>query len=191
MENKEVAENENFEVKITELKSQLQKSYEVFRNAHDKLGKFSFDSTLFAASSSSGNSQDFAALKPRDVKDIINAESIDDSISLFRSKTKFNSPIDKINFPNFTNFIKIMNDLQSNLESLKESQNTFSKLAEDVDEEMNVLQKRLEESLEGIKDLVVENDDGFSSDSDDDENELEGEEEEEDEDSLGTVSLSD
>lgn len=189
MENKEVAENENFEVKISELKSQLQKSYEVFRNAHDQLGKFSFDSTSFAASSSSGNFQDFASLKPTDVKDIISAESIDDSIALFRSKTKFDSPVDKANFPNFTNFIRIMNDLQSNLESLKESQCTFSKMAEDVDEEMNVLQKRLEESLEEIKDLVVENDDGFSSEDDDDDDEP-GEEEEE-EDSLGTESLSD
>jgi hypothetical protein len=190
MENKEIAENENFEVKIGELKSQLQKSYEVFRNAHDQLGKFSFDSFPSAATSSSGNFEEFSSLKAQDVKEIFNADSIDDSISIFRSKAKlFENPI---TFPNFTNFVRIMNDLQSNLESLKESQNTFSKLAEGVDEEMNVLQKRLEESLEEIKDLVVENlddDDGFSSEDEDEDEEIE--EEDEEEDSLGTESLTD
>lgn len=184
---KETSETENVDLRISELKSQLQKSYDIFHKAHNQLGQFSFDSSSFSASSSSNiTCGDVPSMNCDDLKEVLNAGSIEDTISVFKSKVEPGSQ--KYDFPNFSNFMRIMNDLQSNLEVLQKSQDTYSKLADDVNGEMNMLQKRLEESVEEINDLIVEDlddDDGFSSDGDDEEAEHEQNE------SLGTDSFSD
>lgn len=192
---KETCDAENVEMRITELKSQLQKSYDIFHRAHLQLGQFSFDSSTFAStSSSSAAGEDVPQIKTEDIKEILNAGSVEDSISIFRSKVGSSSQ--KIDFPNFSSFVRIMNDLQSNLDGLQKSQDSLAKLTEDVNEEMNMLQKRLEESVEEINELIVENlddDDGFSSHEGD--NEDDGDEEEDEsspgEEDLGTDSFSD
>lgn len=187
VKDKETPETENVEYRISELKSQLQKSYDIFHKAHNQLGQFSFDSSAFAGTSS-GMNEDVPSINCQDLKEILNAETIEDSISMFKSKVEPGSQ--KYDFPNFSNFMRIMNDLQSNLDTLQKSQDSYSKLADDVNGEMNMLQKRLEESIEEINDLIVQDhDDGFSSDGDEEEEEEEHDDEQNE--SVGTDSFSD
>lgn len=196
IKDKETCEAENVELRISELKSQLQNSYEVFQKAHLQLGTFSFDSKSFANPSTSSSSiQDVPQIETDDIKEILNAGSVEDSISIFKSKVGSSSDHKKVDFPNFSNFMRIMNDLQSNLDGLQKSQVTLAKLTEDVNDEMNMLQKRLDESVDEINELIGDrrdDDDGFSSDEgDDDDEEEEAAGDEDENESFGTDSYSD
>src|SRR5690349_17887986 len=85
MEKEEIAEAVSLEHRISEMKTQFQQSYDVFIRAHEELSKISFDSSKFAAGDSLGG---LSNLEANDVKEIVEAGSIDQCISTLRSKIR-------------------------------------------------------------------------------------------------------
>lgn len=181
MDNKEIEEAENLEFRITEMKSQFQKSYDVFIKAHEDLSKISFDPSTFAASG--GNLGSLAQLDTKDIDEILDAGSIDDCISTLRSKVKTDDDNIQNNFPDVTKLLSIMNGLQTDIESLTENQNRFTKLTNEVNEEMSMFEKRMEDSINQLDELIDESVNGSDSSQQD---EFSDEEE-----TLGSESLSD
>lgn len=157
MDNKEITEAENLETRISEMKSQFQKSYDIFMKAHDDLSKISFDPSTFPTGDNFGA---LSKLEPKDVNEILDAGSIDDCISTLRSKLRPDDKPAQNTFPDVTELLSIMNGLQTDIESLTENQKHFTKLASDVNAEMSMFEKRMEESAEQLNDLVVESLDG-------------------------------
>lgn len=160
MENEEVAEAVSLEQRISAMKTQFQQSYDVFMKANEELTKISFDPSKFSAGESLGV---LANLETSDVNEIIEAGSVDDCISALRSKIKTHSADLPITFPDVTRLLSIMNGLQFDIESLTESQKQFSKLTDDVKQEMSMYEKRMEDSINQLDDLVVESLDGSES----------------------------
>ena len=181
MEKEEIAEAESLETRITAMKAQFQKSYDVFIKANEELSKISFDSLdLSSAGSSLGP---MAQLESEDINEIVGAGSIDECISALRSKIKSDDKEQLNTFPDVSKLLSIMNGLQSDIESLAQNQKQFSELSEEVNNEMSMFEKRVEKSVNQLNDLVVESLDG----SDQDEKCSDEEEEE----SLGSESCSD
>lgn len=173
MENEEIAEAASLELRISEMKTQFQQSYDVFIRAHEELSKISFDPSMFSDGGSLGV---LANLGTKDVNEIINAGSVDDCISTLRSKISFDSTDIPNTFPDVTKLLSIMNGLQFDIESLTESQKQFSNLSDEANQEMSLFEKRMEDSINQLDDLVVESLDGSDSSKHDD---LAGEEEDE------------
>jgi hypothetical protein len=173
MDNKEV---ENLELRISDMKSQFQKSYDVFIKAHEKLAKISFDSSTFKASTG-GDLGVLSQLETKDVDEILQAGTIDDCISTLRDKTNDEDETTEITFPEVTKFMSIMNGLQTDIDSLTESQKYFTNLADDVNKEMSLLEARMEDSINQLEDLVVESVDGSDTSQQNDFSEVEEEEE--------------
>lgn len=157
MDNKEISEAENLEHRISEMKSQFQKSYDVFIKAHEDLSKISFDSSTFT---SNGNPGGLAQLDSNDINDILDAGSIDACLSSMRSKVKSESDSIPNTFPDVTKLLSIMSGLKTDIESLTENQKQFAQLTNEVNEEMSMFEKRMEDSLSQLDDLVVESLDG-------------------------------
>ena len=74
-----------------------------------------------------------------------------------------------------------MNNLQTDIEALKEQQDNFVKLTQDVHDEMNRFEKEIENSANQLDDLIVESLEGDEND------ETETGEEEEDEEEANNV----
>lgn len=176
MDNKEISEAENLELRISEMKTQFQKSYDVFIKAHEQLAKISFDSSTFTPSA--GGLGALSQLDTKDIDEILSAGSIDACISALREKTNDDEHEPTENtFPEVSKLLSIMNGLQTDIESLTESQKHFTKLAEDVNQEMSLFEARMEDSINQLEDLVVESIDG--SDTSQREEFTDGDEEEE------------
>lgn len=175
MENKEISEAENLELRISEMKSQFQKSYDIFIKAHEQLAKISFDSSSLISSASGLGA--LAPLETNDIDEILGAGSIEACISTLREKTSDEHDPTENTFPEATKLLSIMNVLQTDIESLTESQKNFTKLADDVNHEMSLFEARMEETINQLDDLVVESIDG--SDSSHHDEFSDGEEEEE------------
>lgn len=79
-----------------------------------------------------------------------------------------------------------MSGLQSDIHSLTENQKQFSQLTDDVNKEMSLFEKRMEDSVSQLNDLVVESLDGSDSGQHDDERS-----DDEDEETFGSESFSD
>lgn len=154
----EILKAESLELRISEMKSQFQQSYDVFMKAHEELSKISFDPDVLTTSGVSLGP--LAKLEKEDVNEIVHAGSIDDCISKLRSKITCEDEEHEITFPDVTKLLKIMSGLQVDIESLTESQNQFSKLSEDVNQEMILIEKRLQDSVSQLDDLVVESANG-------------------------------
>lgn len=144
------------ESRIGEMKKQFQKSYEIFIKANEELSKLNFDYLSLYESKENEAISDILKLDVKDVNEILCADSIDDSIEKLRSKIREDDEKFKTSFPDITKLLKIMNNLQVDIESLKEQQDQFVKLTQDVNEEMNRFEKGLEESTNYLDDLVVE-----------------------------------
>lgn len=161
MDNKEITEAETLENRISEMKSQFQKSYDVFIKAHEELSRISFDSEAFSAQS--GDLGSLAKLETDDINEILNAGSIDECISALRSKI----PIENVNtqntFPDVSKLLAIMNSLQTDIESLSENQKQYTKLSNEVNAEMSMFEKRMEESICQLDNLAVETVDDLES----------------------------
>lgn len=170
MDKEEISETENLELRISAMKAQFQESYDVFIKAHDELSRISFDpSTIITSSDNLGT---LAQLESKDINEIVGAGSIDDCISTLRSKVKTEADAQPNTFPDVAKLLTIMNSLQVDIESLTESQKRFTKLTDDVNQEMNLFEKRMEESITQLDDLVVESlEDSEQSHQDDDEEE--------------------
>lgn len=166
MDNSEVPEVENIEHRISDMKSQFMKSYEVFNKAHEQLSKISFDPSIFA--SSAGDAGPLSQLEPKDVDEILTAGSIDNCISTLREKTKGDAETTPNTFPEVTRLLSIMNGLQTDIESLTESQKHFTKLVDDVNQEMSLFEARMEDTVNQLSDLVVESVDGSETSYNDD-----------------------
>lgn len=161
MDKEEVLGAESLELRISEMKSQFQQSYDVFIRAHEELSKISFDSLQSASAGVESRLGPLSHLEPGDVNEIIDAGSIDDCLSTLRSKIKPENKDDPNNtFPDITKLLCIMNGLQTDIHSLTENQKQFSQLTEDVSNEMSLFEKRMEESISQLDDLVVESLDG-------------------------------
>jgi hypothetical protein len=146
------------------MKSQFLKSYEVFNKAHEQLSKISFDPSIFA--SSGGDAGPLSKLEPKDVDEILAAGSIDSCISTLREKTKKEAESTPNTFPEVARLLSIMNGLQTDIESLTESQKQFTKLVDDVNTEMSLFEARMEDTVNQLSDLVVESIDGSETGSD-------------------------
>lgn len=190
MDKEEITSAENLELRISEMKSQFQQSYEVFMKAHEELSKISFESLNLTSATGDECLGPLSQLEPDDVNEIIQAGSIDDCLSSLRSKIKPVGDEQPEIFPDVSKLLMIMSDLQSDIHSLTENQKQFSELTEDVNNEMSVFEKRMEASISQLDDLVVESLDG--SDSSEHEDHLSDEDHsgDEDEETFGSDSLS-
>lgn len=186
MDKEEIAEAENLELRISEMKSQFQQSYDVFIKAHEELSKISFEPTNFSAPGETLGP--LAKLETKDINEIIDAGSIEECISKLRAKIKSGNEDFPSTFPDVTRLLSIMNGLQMDIESLQSNQKHFAKLTDDVNQEMSLCEKRMEDSIGQLDDLVVESLDGSESSKRDDD-EYSGEEEEEE--TFGSESCSD
>lgn len=165
------------ESRISIMKQQFQKSYDIFIKAHDELLKISFDNLTLPENKDFKINEKFTNLDTEDVKDILASKSVDDSIQKLQSKVNHDDENFINTFPDITKLIKIMNSLQGDIKSLKEQQDSFTKLANDVKDEMNRFEKEIEGTSSQLNDLNVESVDDSSYD-----------EREEDEDSDCTLS---
>lgn len=157
--NKEISgTSENLELRISEMKSQFQKSYDVFINAHEQLSKISFDPSVW--SPSSGDAGPLNQLELKDVDDILAAGSVDACISSLREKIKEEIKSKPATIPEVSRLLSIMNVLQTDIESLNESQQHFTQLVDDVNQEMSLFEARMENTMNQLDDLVVESVDG-------------------------------
>lgn len=175
MDNKEISEAENLELRISEMKTQFQKSYDVFIKAHEQLAKISFDSSTFTPST--GGLGALSQLETKDIDEILGAGSIDECISTLREKTDEEQKPLENTFPEVTKLLSIMNSLQTDIESLTESQKHFTKLADDVNQEMSLFEARMDDSINQLEDLVVESIDGSDTSQRDDFSDVDEEEE--------------
>lgn len=156
-------EKENVELRIGEMKKQFQKSYEIFINANVELSKLSFDNLKH---------QDKPIgidLNKHDMNEILIADSVDESIDLLRSKIDKDDDKIKSAFPDISKLLKIMSNLQLEMDGLNENQNLFAKLATDVNEEMNRFEKEIEHSANQLSDLTAEHSDEEEGEEADDE----------------------
>lgn len=185
MDEEEVLAAENLELRISEMKAQFQQSYDVFIKAHEELSKISFDSSTIPISCESLGP--LSKLQKEDVNEIVSAGSIDQCISMLRSKVPNTEAEHPSTFPDVTKLLSIMSGLQLDIESLTENQKQFSKLTEDVNNEMSMIEKRIENSVQQIGDLVVESLDSSESSQQEDDFFEDIEEEE----TFGSESLSD
>lgn len=159
MNKDEITETENLEKRISEMKSQFQQSYDVFIRAHEELSKINFESLNLSSTAESLNH-----FEPGDMNEIIDAGSIDDCISMLRSKVKIDGEGQQEILPEPVHkLLNIMNGLQSDIESLAENQKQFSKLSADVNNEMSLFEKRMQDSVTQLDELVVESLDGSES----------------------------
>lgn len=158
MENKEICETENLESRISEMKSQFQKSYDVFIKAHEQLSKISFDPSIFTPSS--GDAGPLNQLGTTDTDEILAAGTVDNCISTLREKIKEDTKTTPTTFPEVTKLLSIMNGLQTDIEKMTDTQSHFSKLVDDVNQEMSLFEARMEENINKLDDLVVESIDG-------------------------------
>ena len=163
MDNKEISgTSENLELRITEMKSQFQKSYDVFINAHEQLSKISFDPSVW--SPSSGDAGPINQLKLKDVDDILAAGSVDACISTLREKIKEEAESKPTTIPEVTRMLSIMDVLQTDIESLTESQQNFTQLVDDVNQEMSLFEARMESTMNQLDDLAVDGSDASRHD---------------------------
>lgn len=165
-EKSENGEKENIELRIGEMKQQFQKSYEIFMKANAELSKLSFESLLL-------QEKDFGSaaisnLKTKEVDEILTADSIDDSIKLLRTKIDKDEGNSKTSFPDVAKLINIMNNLRFEIDGMKEKQDSFAKLASDVNEEMNRFERELELTATHLSELTGEHsDEEYGEDADD------------------------
>lgn len=164
MDEEEILEAESLEMRISEMKSQFQQSYDVFIRANEELSKISFDAETLATSGASLGP--LAKLETKDVNEIVYAGSIDDCISKLRSKITTEDEEHENMFPHVSQLLKIMSGLQVDIESLTESQKQFSKLSDDVNQEMSLIEQRMQDSISQLDDLVVESVDGSDTSHD-------------------------
>ena len=173
MDKNQITEPMPLESRIGEMKKQFQKSYEIFIKANEELSKLNFDYlNLYESKESQALNDIFSNLDVKDVNEILGEKSIDDSIQKLRSKIHKDDEKFKTSFPDVTKLLKIMNSLQTDIESLKEQQDEFVKLTQDVNEEMNRFEKEIEDSANELDDLVTESLDDETSDDDCNEDEF-------------------
>lgn len=187
MEKEEIVEAASLENRISQMKSQFQESYDVFIRANKELSKISFDPSSFSVGDSLGV---LSKLDSKDVNEILKAGSLEDCLSSLRSKIRSDSAENPNTCPvstDVTKLLSIMNGLQDEIDSLSESQKKFSKLSADVDQEMSLYEKRMQDSIDQLDKLDVKSPEDLSSKSPD---ELTGDEEE-DEETFDSDSLSD
>lgn len=151
-------EKENVEMRIGEMKNQLQKSYEIFMNANAELSKLSFDN-LKLQDNKPLASDVFESLNKVEINEILAADSVDDSIKLLRSKISDEDDKMKNAFPDLSKLLKIMSNLQTEMNGLKEKQNIFAKLANDVNEEMNRFEKEIDRTATQLSEITGEHTD--------------------------------
>ncbi|KAG5670958.1 hypothetical protein PVAND_001187 [Polypedilum vanderplanki] len=156
------------ETRIGEMKKQFQKSYDIFMRAHDELTKLNFEHLTVHRENRELN-EAISKLNTSDVNEILGTTSIDDSIQILRSKINSDEEKIKSTFPDITKLLKIMNNLQIDIESLREQQDKFVKLTNDVHEEMNRFEKEIEEASNQLDDLTVESVDSSGSSSNEEE----------------------
>lgn len=169
MEQTQITESIPLESRIGEMKKQFQKSYEIFIKANEELSKLNFDYlNLYESKENQTLNDIFSNLDVKDVNEILGAKSIDDSIQKLRSKIHEDDEKFKTSFPDITKLLKIMNSLQTDIESLKEQQDKFVKLTQEVNEEMNRFEKEIEDSANQLDDLVTESFNEEDETSDDD-----------------------
>lgn len=174
MDNNEISEKENLELRISDLKSQFLKSYDIFNKAHEQLSKISFDPSMLTTST--GDVGPLNQLESKDIDEILAAGSVDACILKMREKTKDDFAPTPTTYPEVTRLLTIMNGLQTDIESLTESQKQFTKLVDDVNQEMSLFEARMEDTMNELEDLTVESvHDGSDESCHDD---LSGEEEE-------------
>lgn len=163
---KSSGEPENIELRINEMKNQFQKSYEIFMNANSELSKISFSS--FKLQDKSFNSEAVTSLNSQDVDEILTAGSVDNSIEVLRSKISTDDENFKKTFPDISKLLKIMNHLQLEIDGLKDKQDQFAKLANDVNEEMNRFEKELDLTATQMSEITGEHsDEEIGEDADD------------------------
>lgn len=184
MDKEEVLEAENLELRISEMKSQFQKSYDVFIKANEQLSKISFDS--LSLNSSDESIGVLSQMDTSDINEIVSAGSVDACLATLRSKLRLDKEAHQNTFPDVSKLINIMNILQNDIESLTQNQKEFSQLTDDVNNEVSVLEKRMEDSIKQLEELNVESD-GENDSSEHDECSADDEEEE----TFGSDSFSD
>lgn len=182
MDKEEILKEENLELRISEMKSQFQQSYDVFIKAHEELSKITFDSLNLPSAAGVDRFGALSQLEPEDVNEIVDAGSIDDCLSALRSKVKPKLEEQPNTFPDVAKLLCIMNGLQSDIHLLTANQKHFSQLTDEVNNEMSLFEKRMEDSISQLGDLVTESSD---------ESVLSQHDEEEDEETFGFESLSD
>lgn len=162
MDNKEKSsdngekEKENIERRIGEMKKQFQKSYEIFIKANAELSKLSFD----------GLKQNFpivtenlSNLNANEVDEILTADTVDDSIKILQSKISDEDENLKNSFPDISKLLKIMSNLQIEMDGLKEKQDSFAKLTTEVNEEMNRFEREIEIASNQFSELTGDHSD--------------------------------
>lgn len=184
MDKEEVLEAENLELRISQMKAQFQKSYDVFIKANEQLSKITFESLNF-------NSPDetlgvLSQMDTSDINEIVSAGSIDACLATLRSKLRIDKEAQRNTFPDITRLINIMSSLQTDIESLTENQKHFSQLTNDVNNEVSLLEKRMEDSIKQLNELTVE-----SVDEDDSSQHDECSADDEEEETFGSDSSSD
>lgn len=177
MDKEEIAEAENLELRISNMKTQFQESYNVFIKAHDELSRISFDpSTIITSADNLGA---LSQLETKDVDEIVGTGSIDECMSTLRSKMKPELDDQPNTFPDVNKLLSIMSGLKIDIESLTESQLKFTKLTDDVNQELSMFEKRMEDSVAQLDELVVESlkgSDGSNRECSDEEEETFGSE---------------
>lgn len=159
-----LVEPEALETRIGEMKKQFQKSYDIFIKANDELSKLSFNSLILKDNKNILDDA-FSSLNKTDVNEILDAKSIDESLQKLRTKIHEDNEKFKNSFPDVSKLLKIMSNLHVDIESLKEQQNKFVKLTNDIHEEMNRFEKQIDDTASQLEELVTD-----SSDDDDDDN---------------------
>ena len=143
------------ETRINEMRMHFQQSYDLFMRAHDDLSKITFQRLSFDIEEDKQTESPIDFLEKKDVDEILNSVTINDSINVLSSKVN----IDKVRSnktPELCEFMSIISDLQFGIKSLVEKQEQLTEITEDVNEEINQIRTRTKETVLKLEDLIGE-----------------------------------
>lgn len=145
----------SLEIRMKEMRMHFQQSYDLFMRAHDDLSKLTFQRLSFDIEEDKQAESPFNFLGKKDVDEILNSVSINDTINVLRSKVNFDDVRSK-KTPELCEFMSIISDLQSGIKSLVIKQEQLTDITEDVNEEINQIRSRTQETVLKIEDLIGE-----------------------------------
>lgn len=157
----------SLEIRMKEMRMHFQQSYDLFMRAHEGLSKLTFQRLSFDIEADKEAKNPFDFLGKKDVDEILNSVSINETINVLRSKVNFDDVRSK-KTPELCEFMTIISDLQSGIKSLVQKQEQLTDISEDVNEEIEQIRTRTQEAVLKIEDLI-----GEESESSEDEETIE------------------
>lgn len=147
--------SKSLEIRMKEMRVHFQQSYDLFMRAHDDLSKLTFQRLSFDIEEDKQDESPFNFLGKKDVDEILKSVSINETINVLRSKVNLDDVRSK-KTPELCEFMSIISDLQSGIKSLVLKQEQLTDITEDVNEEINQIRSRTQETVLKIEDLIGE-----------------------------------